>query len=580
MDETVKILIWKYALQNAYRYGGKAQPKAVIGKVLAEKPELRTVAKELASAVQQIVDEVNKMSLDEQRRALEDNFPELLAEREVEPVSKTLPPLPNVDKYPRVVTRYAPNPDFVLHFGQARAIYLSHDYARMYKGVFILRFEDTDPKNKKPVLEYYDAIKEDIEWLGCKWDEEYIQSLRLPIYYEYAKKLIEIGAAYVCTCKPETFKEMVLMGKPCPCRGLTVEDNLERWDGMLEYSYEEGEAVLRVKTDLQHKNVSVREWVAFRIIDTSKNPHPIVGDKYIVWPTYHFANGLDDHLMGVTHIIRGKEFLSTLDRHLYLYKHFGWKYPEAIHYGRWLLPKGGAMSKSKTLKAIQAGLFKGFDDPRLPTLAALRRRGIQPEAIHQMILEVGIKQSEVSLSWDNLYAYNRRIVEPKARRLFFVYNPVKLVVYGLTRQYEANIRFHPSKPEMGLRRIKVKVENNTTNLFICPEDAKLLKDRGMVRLMELFNVKIVKCSNGILEATLHSETYEEAKSLNIPLIHWLPADQYIKATVVMPDATELKGIVENNCTVIDVGEVVQFERFGFVRLDSKNEEWVFYYSHK
>ncbi|MEM2686497.1 MAG: glutamate--tRNA ligase family protein, partial [Candidatus Bathyarchaeia archaeon] len=264
----------------------------------------------------------------------------------------------------------------------------------------------------------------------------------------------------------------------------------------------------------------------------------------------------------------------------YLYKHFGWKYPEAIHYGRWLLPKGGAMSKSKTLRAIKAGLFKGFDDPRLPTLAALRRRGIQPEAIHQMILEVGVKQSEVSLSWDNLYAYNKRIVEPKAKRLFFVHNPVRLKVYGLTRQYEAKIRFHPSKPEMGFRRLKVEVKNNGASLFISPEDAKLLKDRGMVRLMELFNVKLEKSSDNMLEAILLSETYEEARRLNIPLIHWLPADQYIKARVVMPDATELEGIVENNCLAVEVGEVVQFERFGFVRLDSKNGEWVFYYTHK
>ncbi|MEM2849533.1 MAG: glutamate--tRNA ligase [Candidatus Bathyarchaeia archaeon] len=580
MEESVKTLVRKYALQNAYRYGGKAQSKAVIGKVLAEKPELRAVAKELTNIVQQIVDEVNQMNLEEQRKLLEDSFPELLMEKEVEPIAKNLPPLPNVDKYPRVVTRYAPNPDFVLHFGQARAIYLSHDYARMYNGIFILRFEDTDPKNKKPVLEYYDAIREDIEWLGCKWDEEYTQSLRLPIYYEYARKLIEAGAAYVCTCNSETFKELVLAGKPCPCRGLTVEENLERWNKMLEHFYREGEAVLRVKTDLQHKNVSVREWVAFRIIDTSREPHPIVGDKYILWPTYHFANGLDDHLMGVTHIIRGKEFLSTLDRHLYLYKHFGWGYPEAIHYGRWLLPKGGAMSKSKTLKAIKAGLFKGFDDPRLPTLAALRRRGVQPEAIHQMILEVGVKQSEVSLSWDNLYAYNRRIVEPKAKRLFFVHNPVKLLVYGLLKPYEVNVRFHPSKPEMGFRKIKVKVENSTASLFICPEDAKLLKDKGMIRLMELFNVKLVKSSENLLEAMFHSETYEEARSLNMQLIHWLPVDQCIEAKVVMSDATELEGVVENNCTTVKVDEVVQFERFGFVRLDSKDEYWTFYYTHK
>ncbi|KYH36856.1 MAG: glutamyl-tRNA synthetase [Candidatus Bathyarchaeota archaeon B24] len=580
MEDSVKPIAWKYALLNAYRHGGKAKPGPVLGKVLAERPELKKRVKDVLKLVERVVEEVNRLTVEEQRRIIEERFPELLARREREAEAKTLPPLPNVDKYKTVVTRYAPNPDFVLHFGQARAIYLSHDYARMYKGRFILRFEDTDPKNKKPVLEYYDAIREDIRWLGCRWDEEHIQSLRMPIYYEYARKLIELGAGYVCTCEAKTFKQLVLKGEPCPCRGLTVEENLERWDRMLEGLYGEGEAVLRVKTDLNHPNPSVREWVAFRVIDTSRNPHPLVGDKYTVWPTYHFANGLDDHLMGITHIIRGKEFLSALDRHLYLYKHFGWRYPEAIHYGRWMLPKGGTMSKSKILKAIKAGLFKGVDDPRLPTLAALRRRGIQPEAIHRMIIDVGVKQAEVSLSWENLYAYNRQVVEPRARRLFFVHDPVKLLVHKTPKSYEAKVRFHPSRPDMGYRTIHVKAEDGLSRLLICKDDVKLLESRGMVRLMELFNVRLLKVSEDLVEVEFLSEGYGEARRLRLPLIHWLPEDRCLKARVVMPDASEVEGFVEDNVAQVEVGEVIQFERFGFVRLDSVDDEYVFYYAHK
>jgi len=142
------------------------------------------------------------------------------------------------------------------------------------------------------------------------------------------------------------------------------------------------------------------------------------------------------------------------------------------------------------------------------------------------------------------------------------------------------VRFHPSKPEVGFRRIKVEVKDDSASLFICPEDAKILKDKGMVRLMELFNVKLVKFSENLVEAMFHSETYEEARSLNMPLIHWLPVDQCIKAKVIMPDATELEGFVEQNCVTIELGEVVQFERFGFVRLDSKDDCWIFYYAHK
>jgi glutamyl-tRNA synthetase len=329
LDETIR----KYSLLNAYLHKGKAQPQVVLGKIIGEMPWLRGKAKEILEKVKGVVEEVNKLSVEEQKRILEENWPELLQVK-AKPEKKVLPPLPNVEKYPKIVTRFSPNPDCVLHIGSARAIVLSWKYARMYNGEFYLRFEDTDPRYKRPVLEFYDLIREDLLWLGCKWDKEIIQSDRLEIYYEYAEKLLEMGGGYVCTCPPQIFKEKIFACEPCPCRDLPVETQLERWEKMLDGGFGEGEAVVRVKTDLNHPNPAIRDWPALRIIDTKKFPHPRVGDKYRVWPLYNFSCGLDDHLLGITHIIRGKEHLTNEQRQRFLYHYFGWDYPESIHYGR------------------------------------------------------------------------------------------------------------------------------------------------------------------------------------------------------------------------------------------------------
>src|SRR5437773_1386572 len=178
--------------------------------------------------------------------------------------SKALPPLQNTDKYAMIVTRFAPNPDFVLHLGSIRAIILSHDYARMYKGRFLLRFDDTDPRLKKSALEYYDLIREDVRWLECQWDAEYIASDRIPVYYEHAEKVLKSGDAYICTCTPDNFRLNVNAGRACPDRSKTPEQNLTDWAKMLNGGFGEGEAVLRIKTDLAHPNPAVRDWPALR----------------------------------------------------------------------------------------------------------------------------------------------------------------------------------------------------------------------------------------------------------------------------------------------------------------------------
>jgi glutamyl-tRNA synthetase len=576
----LKEIIRKIALLNAVKHDGKAQAGPVIGKILGEKSEFRTKVKQLSALVNDIIDEVNNLPLSEQQRIANEKWPEALAREKVEE-EKRLPPLPNVDKYAQVVTRFSPNPDCVLHLGSARAIILCHEYARMYKGKFILRFDDTDPKLKKPVLEFYDSIREDLAWLGCKPHGEYIQSDRIPVYYEYAERLLRDGNAYICTCQRELFREKILASKSCKCRDLPLEEQLERWQRILEGKYKEGEAVFRVKTDLNHPNPAVRDWPALRVIDAEKYPHPRVGSKYHVWPLYNFASGIDDHLIGITHIIRGKEHLTNMVRQEYMYKYFGWQYPEAIHYGR-LKITGASLSKSKIVQGIREGLYKDWDDPRLATFVALRRRGITPEAIKKMIIDVGPKTSDVILSWENLYAYNRKILDPTTDRYFFVHSPIELTVKQIPKTFKTRLHLHPDRPERGFREytIEPQGDDNSASFWVSKNDVDSSKIGNIIRLMELFNVEIEKVDAYSAQASFISESYEEVRKTKAHLIHWIPVKEGMPCQVVMPDATIAEGIAESTCKQLKPNNVIQFERFGFVRIDKVNTKLAAYYAHK
>ncbi|RLE50976.1 MAG: glutamate--tRNA ligase [Candidatus Methanomethylicota archaeon] len=576
LSPDIELLIKKHALLNAYRHKGKAELKPVISKVIGERPDLKSMIKQLIPHVKRIVNEVNSMSLDDQLKLIQLNWPELLiSEKKVE--EKGLPPLPNVDRFNVVRTRFAPNPDAPLHLGSARPIILCHEYARMYKGKFILRFEDTDPKTKRPILEVYDWIKEDLLWLNAKWDEEYIQSDRMLIYYKYAEKLLEMGAAYACNCPRDVFSKYKNLGKPCPCRSRSPEENLELWDKMLNGELGEGEVVIRIKTDMAHPNPAIRDWVAFRIIDIEKYPHPRVGSKYWVWPTYNFACAIDDHEMRISHILRGKEHISNTFKQKYVFEYLGWEYPEAIHFGRLKL-SGWILSKSKIAEGIRKGIYKSWDDPRLGTLKALRRRGFLPEAIREIILQVGIKPVESSISLENLYSINRRLIEPMANRFFFIDTPITLKIINSPSSLKAKIPFHPSYPERGFKEFNISVVNGTAEVLISKEDLNLIEPGKIIRLMGLLNFKVKKVREDLVVAEFDSLDHK-ALPPKSPIIHWLPKDVHLNAIVVMPDASEIKGLCEIYCKELRVDDRIQFVRFGFVRVDEIGDPIIFYYTH-
>ncbi|MEM1921818.1 MAG: glutamate--tRNA ligase [Desulfurococcaceae archaeon] len=563
--ERVREIAYKHALLNAYKHNGRAELKPVISKIVSEIPEISSFIREIISIVQEIVNRVNSMSIEKQREEIEKNWPELLVE-EHRVEEKKLPPLPNAVEN-KVVTRFAPNPDYTIHLGNARPVLLSYWYAEIYKGKMILRFEDTDPRIKSPFPEAYVKIKEDIKWLGVKWSEEYIQSMRLPIYYDIARELIKANGAYVDKCSDKEFKKYRNMGKACPHRNNSVENNLEELDKILENYYSEGEAVIRVKTDMKHPDPSIRDWVALRIIDTSKTPHPVVGDKYNLWPTYNYAAAVDDHLMGVTHILRAKEHVSNTIKQKYLYDHMKWTYPETIHFGRLSL-EGVILSKSKMRKMILEQNLEPYDDPRFGTLSGLRRRGFVKETIWEIVRQVGVKSIDARISFVNLAAINRSFIDSKARRYMAVENPISLLI-ELESDVKATILRNPATGE----KYEYFFSKGVHTIYISRRDLELFRN-NMVRLMGFANIVLegltIIDNNIGYKTRITSFSQEDAVEKNLAIIQWVSGDNYVEADLITPTGNELvyrRILVERDILNSKVDDIVQFYRIGFARID-------------
>ncbi len=562
--EEIRNEVLKWVLTNAVEHNGKADAKSVMGKLIAELPGWKSKIGELSLIVKEVVDEVNSMSSEEQNFQLK----KVGAPKKAEHAEKKgLQELPELDRFPLVVTRFAPNPNGPLHLGNARAAILSHEYARKYKGKFILRFEDTNPE--KVLLEMYEFIKRDLRWLGMSWDEEYAQSDRIEKYYTCAEQLLGEGKAYVCTCDVEKFRLMRDAGEPCPCRDKSTEENLAGWSKMLSGDVEQGAAVVRIKTDLRHPNPAVRDWPALRVV---KTPHPKTGEKFKIWPLYNFSVSIDDHEMGVSHVFRGKEHEGNEQCQRTLFMHLGWDYPVAIQYGRLAIP-GAPLSKTQTIQAISGGKLTGFDDVRLATLTALKRRGILPETVRQVILGVGLTLVDSSLSWETLYAQNRKMVDEIASRYFFVQNPVKLMVKNAPDLKEVSLRAHPSRPEAGERILPLERDNGGMGFYISREDCDKIQENGTFRLKDLMNVKMVK-KGKVCEAE-----FESLGIINVPKIHWVSKGA-LQVEVLTPENEAVKGLAEPAVASLEPGAIVQFERYGFVRIESISPKILAAYSHR
>ena len=382
-DDETDTMLWHMAIQNAIEYSGKAAPGSVIGRLMSIRQDLRQYGKVLSPLIAQKVAQANKLASDEGldylRGILENEAPELLEEREKQVKREGLPELPNAVKG-KVVLRFAPNPNGPLSFGHARGIIINGEYAREYDGELILRFDDTDTTVKPPLVEAYDIIQHESEWLlGFKPHRVVIASDRIEEYYRHVDLMIDGDFGYVCQCSAEEFREFRVSKTNCPCRKYEVNYNKQLWNKMLDGTFKPGDAVVRVKTDMTLKNPALRDWPALRIQDTISNPHPRenIGSKYRVWPLLDFQSAVEDHLQGVTHIIRGKDLMDSTRKQTLLYGHFGWEYPETMYWGRVKVHEWGGFSTSQMRKDIEDGKFSGWADPRLPTIAGLSGTGIQ-----------------------------------------------------------------------------------------------------------------------------------------------------------------------------------------------------------
>ena len=538
-DQPTLDLIRHLALQNSYQYDGKGQAGSVISRIMGSRADLRQHGKFIAPLVGKEVAKANAMAqkdgLDAVREILENEAPELL-EKKVHTRREGLPDLPNLDGR-KPVLRFAPNPNGPLSFGHSRGLVINGQYAKELDGELILRFDDTDTTVKPPMLEAYDSIPEQQEWLcGFPAHRIVIASERMDKYHEYAHKMLEGGFGYVCTCSAESFREFRVSKQECPCRGNSVDENLELWRKMNDpEGFQPGEAVLRVKTDMTLKNPALRDWPAARI---QTNPHPRVGDKWRVWPLLDFQSAIEDYLQGVTHIIRGKDLMDSTRKQTLLYAHFGWEYPETVYWGRVKVHEFGAFSTSQMKRDIADGIFDGWDDPRLPTLSALSRRGIKADSLRAFWVELGLTQKDISVPLSTLYSHNTKAIDARAPRLAFVRNAYPIKLSGDFPK-TGTISSH-SDTEMPPRQYSID-----EGVWIEEEDSG-----KPIRLKDLCDID----SNGNVESIDRSDKRS--------VVHWVAGGTPSKLTIADgQDIIIVEGILEDHN--YPVGTILQLERIGY-----------------
>ncbi|MDD4300095.1 MAG: glutamate--tRNA ligase [Methanomicrobium sp.] len=549
-----------HALHNAVRHNSLPKAGTVLGMLMGKHPEFRSQAKEMSAVLQGVLDEVGALSPEERVSRLLELAPELLNEKkEKKEKERSLRALKNA-KESGVVMRFAPNPSGPLHLGHARAAYLNDYYVRQYGGRYVLRIEDTDPRRVEP--ENYQLLLDDVKWLGIGITETVYQSDRFDIYYEYGRKLLEIGGGYVCTCDSEVFRDLKNSKKICPCRKNSVAENISLWEGMLAGDFPEGTITVRVKTDIEHPDPAMRDFSIFRIVD---HPHPKITAK--VYPMMNFSVVIDDHLLGITHVIRGKDHIANTRRQQYIYDYFGWNPPEYYHYGRMSI--GDVVLSTTAMKeGIRGNIYTGWDDIHLGTLKAIARRGIKPQAVRNAMIDIGVGQTDIKFSWENLYAENKAVVDPDSNRYFFVRNPVRCTVKDAP-QMTAKALLNPNDESKGVRELLFD-----GSLYACEDD---LKSCGMVRFKDLFNAEVKK-EGSEYNLVYAGSSLEEARNKKAPIIQWLPAKDNLRCTLLSPEGS-CEGLCERG-VLLEENNVVQFERVGFARIDSvKGENVTAYFAH-
>ena len=441
----------------------------------------------------------------------------------------------------RVVTRFPPEPNGYLHIGHAKSILLNYGLAKEYKGKFNLRFDDTNPTKEKE--EFVDSIKADVEWLGAKWHGDVLfASGYFDKMYEAAVKLIRKGKAYVCDLTAEQIREyrgtLTEPGKESPYRDRSVEENLELFENMKNGMYADGEKVLRAKIDMASPNINMRDPVIYRVAHIS---HHRTGDKWCIYPMYDFAHPIEDATEGVTHSICTLEFEDHRPLYDWVVREVGYENPpKQIEFAKLYL-NNVITGKRYIKKLVEEGIVDGWDDPRLVSIAALRRRGFTPESIKNFVELVGVTKSQGAVEYPMLEYCIREDLKLKAKRMMAVLNPVKLVIdnYPDNQVEYMEVPNNQENPELGIRKVPF-----TKELYIEREDFMEEPPKKYFRLfpgneVRLMNAYFVKCvdykkdeAGNITE--IHCTYDPETRGGNFTgrkvkgTIHWVSATEGVK----------------------------------------------------
>ncbi|MHA1990136.1 MAG: glutamate--tRNA ligase [Candidatus Hodarchaeales archaeon] len=593
-EELVKIV--RIIVTNGVQYNGKANIGAVLKTIGRDYPEFRVLMKkdkkEFSAQIKRLIDDWNSKTIDVFHSKLKELDPETYQklttkaetkEEKKSPTSLELPPLENA-KNRKVVMRLAPYPSGALHIGNGRMVILNGYYSKRYNGKLILAFDDTIGSAEKIIdMESYDLIPEALDYLDVKIDETVYKSDRLNLFYDHAVQLFDKKKLYVCICDANEWRETnklveLKLGKACSCRGRDKENNYELWEKMLEGTFNPGEAVVRMKTGMDQPDPALRDQIALRISD---NIHPRVGDKYRVWPLLEFSWGIDDHLLGMTHIIRGIDLYKEGEIEKIIWDWFGWSHPEIIHHGR-VKTEGFTFSKSKDAKNIRDGKYSGWDDPRTWSLQSLQRRGYLKEAVWNAVLSLGMGTGSVKISPKNFYHANRELIDNSAYRLFGLGEKLKIQISNIPSSIPKKIEVanHPTNVKLGNHLIPIgDIVEGKKILFIDKTDGPILKRSPYARLMHLFNVKIDKITKTQVSATYHGDNHEFIYENKYPIIQWL-GEEHEKVPITLENGKKSKMFIEPEVKQFNQGTLFQIIRNAFYSIDQETPNLSLIFAHK
>jgi glutaminyl-tRNA synthetase len=511
-------------------------------------------------------------------------------------------------KHNKIVTRFPPEPNGYLHIGHAKSIVINFGLADTFNGLTNLRFDDTNPL--KEDIEYVNSIKEDVKWLGFEWDNLLFASDYFEEMYRRAVLLIKKGLAYVDDLSADEIREyrgtLTAPGKNSPYRDRTVDENLELFEKMRNAMFDNGQKVLRAKIDMSSPNINLRDPVIYRIAHAT---HHNTGDKWCIYPMYAFAHPLEDAIEGVTHSICTIEFEDQRPLYNWVVENCEMvSIPQQIEFGR-LNVTNTVMSKRKLKQLVEEGLVDGWDDPRMPTISGMRRKGFTPESIRAFVSETGVHKGSGAVDSQMLEHFVREDLKLKAPRTMGVINPLKVIITnypeGQIELLDAEV--NSENPEMGSRKIPFSREIYIEQDDFMEEPPKKyfrLFPGNEVRLKNAYFIKceeIVKDPNGKvveLRCTYDPETKSGTGFTGRKVkgtIHWVEAAHAVPAefrlyeplildTTEEADGTEksfldnvnphslevLQGFVEPNMKESRPQEKFQFFRHGYFNVDPKD----------